>query len=551
MKKSANQGCFFRRSRQIRLLLTIEMMFLAAGLTGCSWFPDTTNPPMIIDASQHPVGYGQQTPPSYNDPRYAQPANAASNRNGAGTSYDPSAQGRQNGYPIPTVPPNAQMQQDPYRLATSSPPPSDRLPVQSSFSDQMYQNNQQIHTESVPVITQTPAAPYSAQNRYNSQVQPAVTDVQISEINRGMIAQAPPVPQTQTIPSQDPTPQTIKAGGTIPIPQSHTAQVTITGLTPGNGQSPPPALASQRGNLSVPELSRQSDAVTPAPIPVAAAAASQPAVKILANPTPEAVQYAQPVQTVQPAVSQQAAPATSIETLDIRTIQNMLEKFLQQQPKDTNVQLALRYLYQAQGLTDKASEPLKDIPVEQQAEALQLAKTFLLAQQASDKTSRDNPALIGEALQSLNQLENRLSENADLEIVNLNLCQDAARGFGQYQPIDKAELEAGKAKTIWIYFELRNFQTRRDEKGKYSSKIGAEITLYDDQFRVVKQMLQAEVPDESYNRRKDFYLHAGPLKLPDLSPGKYQLVVTAEDKNAKKAARPARFDFEIKADQKK
>jgi hypothetical protein len=572
MKNSRFQG-WLSGGSLFKALIATGVFLAAITTSGCGWWKDLTNPP-IIDASQQPPGYNQQ-PAAYDQ----QPSNY---------NQQPMAYSRQTASPY-SKPPAAQATSDPPAHTTASENPVLGPGVPSQFpalNPQPYSIPTRHYGQNPPPAN-SPVPPNAGR--------PAVADLRITEvapvntIPASLPATAPkksatPIPDAKTenfsalnpqfsAPARNASqsyPQT-----STPAPASSTPLTAITGLTADNNQFISAAPSPSRGTPAIRESERVTDAAPPLSQPAANVGSSltstQPALNIMAN-SAQSIQPSQPAMpasgekstnsssqpalfTSQPAIAsaQPSSPNPQLssnaapETLSIQTIQSMLEKYLRQQPTDTNVQLALRYLYQAQGQTDKASEPMKDIPIEQQAEALQFVRTFLLAQQACAPAGRDNPAVIAEALQSIQKLQSRLAENADLEIANLKICQEAARGFGQYLPANMADLESGKTKTLWIYFELRNFQTRTDEQGKFSSRVGAEIALYDEQFRLVKQLLQAEVPDESWNRRTDFYLHAGPLKLPDLAPGKYQLVVNVEDKIAQKAARPARLDFEIKA----
>ena len=49
----------------------------------------------------------------------------------------------------------------------------------------------------------------------------------------------------------------------------------------------------------------------------------------------------------------------------------------------------------------------------------------------------------------------------------------------------------------------------------------------------------------SLNRRHDFFFY-GPLQIPSLAPGEYELMVKVEDLLGNKAAVPERYKFTVK-----
>ena len=129
----------------------------------------------------------------------------------------------------------------------------------------------------------------------------------------------------------------------------------------------------------------------------------------------------------------------------------------------------------------------------------------------------------------------------------LEICDSGkVEGFGRYEVLPPEELASGKPRKVQVYCELQNFKSDLNDQGKYLTRLKAEITLYDANWRV-KAQLAGDVPDvPSYRPRRDFFLRAA-LDIPALAPGKYQLEVRIEDTVAKKIARPLRRDFEVKA----
>ncbi|MCH9021807.1 MAG: hypothetical protein IID32_03480 [Planctomycetes bacterium] len=252
-------------------------------------------------------------------------------------------------------------------------------------------------------------------------------------------------------------------------------------------------------------------------------------------------------QVVQVAVQQKQEGPGQVNHFDAMVAQ--LHKNLVRNPDDGVSQLALRTLYLAYGMNDKALGLLPSLPREKQTDAIGLARSLHLAAQSMRPENQSRTDLANRALAAWWEQGERIADRADLIIANLKVCRDkSVRGFGLYEVIPDSLLKTGEPRTIQIYCELQNFKSRLDSDGKYTSKIAAQVTLYNakDFGRTLAQLKWSEVPDvPSYNRRRDFFFR-GPLKLPRLKPGQYEIVVEVEDRQAAKTARPGRLKFEVK-----
>ncbi|MBN1845650.1 MAG: hypothetical protein JW810_08210 [Sedimentisphaerales bacterium] len=217
----------------------------------------------------------------------------------------------------------------------------------------------------------------------------------------------------------------------------------------------------------------------------------------------------------QPAVSVAASPSL---TPTLGRAVSELETFLAAHPRDSQVMLALHFLYQVQQRTQEAQQVL----------------------------ARDE-RLVGPMLELLEDLRGRLARQGDFVISCVKLCSQV-EGFGRYQEIPPADLQSGLTRQMYVYCVLENFQSKRDAEGKYVADIHMDVSLFDGRYRVLRQISE-DVPDTpSFHVRRDFFVLAS-LPLPSLAPGRYQLRVQMEDKIAGKLTRPEDIFFEVKGQQ--
>lgn len=219
-----------------------------------------------------------------------------------------------------------------------------------------------------------------------------------------------------------------------------------------------------------------------------------------------------------------------------------LEKLLSDNPQNVDLQMALRYAYAARGEYDKALQELKMVPIENQRDSIALARATILSSQLA---ANNDPMVANSALSAIRSLQDKVASKADLKISTFKICS-RVDNFGQYQEVAKSYLETGNACQVLVYCELENYQYKQDEEGKYSTSLHAEITLFDASLNVLQILSEDVVDTPSYNKRKDFFLR-GPFKMPQLKAGKYQIVISMEDKVAGKKALAARYNFEVKA----
>jgi len=220
-----------------------------------------------------------------------------------------------------------------------------------------------------------------------------------------------------------------------------------------------------------------------------------------------------------------------------------LEQLLMKKPENIQTQMALRLLYQAMGDQDKAMQSLEFLPVDNQVETMNLVQAMLLSTQARQK--KDNFLLANRALDALGELSDEVSSSADLMISCMKICSDRAEGFGQYNVLPAEKLSTGKPQRVWVYCELQNFRNHVNAEGKFFARLRADITLYDASLTPLAKLSDDVEDTPSFSKRRDFFLR-GPLDVPSLAPGKYEIVVSMEDKVAGRRAIPVRYAFEVK-----
>lgn len=125
-------------------------------------------------------------------------------------------------------------------------------------------------------------------------------------------------------------------------------------------------------------------------------------------------------------------------------------------------------------------------------------------------------------------LEGIRSEPA-VHIRNLKLCRRVS-GFGSYDLFDTSAFLAGREQSIVVYVELDQYRSTKGEDDQFHVRLNQEVTLYSESDGLaVWRQPAVEVKDQSFNRRKDFFV-VQIIRLPArLSVGKYRLKVRVTD----------------------
>ena len=217
----------------------------------------------------------------------------------------------------------------------------------------------------------------------------------------------------------------------------------------------------------------------------------------------------------------QMAPQASIG----REIEG-LEKQIREHPNDLNKQLRLRYLYLAEGLTDKALSLPEEMDPERAILLMKMIKSTIAAQ----NSLRDPTMISDEAVKAVEELRDWIQSHADLQIGRVALCT-SIHSFGRYQTVADDFFVSGGPNRAFLYCEVRNFASESIDDGKYRTRLAHRLELLTPQGHSIwKDPKEVEVVDICMNQRKDFFFNRLVQMPLGINPGSYVLKVTVEDK---------------------
>ncbi len=470
------------------LYLYLGLLLTAGWLAGCSSLNDYISQPMVIDASQ------RQVPSAKWENRYEN--NPNSNVTAQNSNQD-------------------------------SLPPSDSANPGSPQTSPQWSDLEYSQTQNPPAFNQQNQNSYTNSTQTNNPV-----------YDQPLSADPPRVAKVtiQEVPEQNSNQKTIPDETNKPALASNSVDQTRPNSSPANHTVSPEQ--NQIATAPVQKKPTGEDILLDANI--SANDSVTPALNIR-----DSSLSLQSMNLTQPALAQRPQNQNNSYRIDDTILE--LEKHIAQNPDDIHAQIALRCLYLAYGQEEKALQLLPELPADQQAKSLALTQAVhLSAKTLADKGSDTVSA--NQALEAVNNLSSQLADKADLVITRLEICKpDTVKGFGRFEVFPLTELETGHPRTVQVYCELRNFKSEVNAEGKFLSKLHCKIVLYDvtQNYKILKQE-EDDIQDvPSNSSRQDFFLR-GSLDIPQLEPGKYQLVVTMEDQIARKIARPAKIDFEVK-----
>ncbi len=222
------------------------------------------------------------------------------------------------------------------------------------------------------------------------------------------------------------------------------------------------------------------------------------------------------------------------------TVDDLIRLFqarLAETPNDLDLQLRLRMLYVVAGRDESALAPIAGLGDDEARTVSSLLRAMMALRDRS--TAQSDPTQAAQALQALQGLRERLMAHADLQIPALKLCR-SVDGYGVYKPFEQTDgtyiFPAGRSQPMIVYCELRNHTARRDEQGRYRTRLNMQLAVYDAQGRQVVFETDRNIQDVSANRREDFFLTRILFLPPSLAPGEYTLKITLEDVDANKVA---------------
>ncbi|MCH8880708.1 MAG: hypothetical protein IID34_12615 [Planctomycetes bacterium] len=235
------------------------------------------------------------------------------------------------------------------------------------------------------------------------------------------------------------------------------------------------------------------------------------------QPMPEVAMANRPVDVGQSSVALPAGIEAEIE---------QLEALVAQDPNEVGKQVRLRYLYLAEGMTEKALALPENMNPDQAVLLMKIVRSAIATQKVMD----DPTAVSGETVEAVEDLRDWLVSNADLEIPRVVLCT-SIHSYGRYEVIPDGFFVSGKANRAFLYCEVKNFATESTSDGKYRTRIAHRLELLTPQGHSVwKDTDEMEVVDICLNKRTDFFFNRL-VQLPlGINPGDYVLKVTVEDK---------------------
>jgi len=123
----------------------------------------------------------------------------------------------------------------------------------------------------------------------------------------------------------------------------------------------------------------------------------------------------------------------------------------------------------------------------------------------------------------------RVWEEQAIRIREVKLCR-RVQGYGVYDEFEDHTFLVGRENPMIVYVELDRFRSKETGGNQYQVKLAQEIVLYNESDGLaVWQQPRVDIVDESFNRRRDFFV-VQLLRLPErLSVGRYQLKVRITD----------------------
>jgi hypothetical protein len=208
---------------------------------------------------------------------------------------------------------------------------------------------------------------------------------------------------------------------------------------------------------------------------------------------------------------------------------------------ETDLQSRLRLLYL---LADRREDALKPV-----ASASATSQEFLsqevygLATWLDSDRITDSSRRAGETRLQLANALNRLSELAPLTLRNLSFVHKVG-SYGNYEPFDSYEFRPDQE--VILYVEVENYKSEETPKG-FRTALQGSYQIYNSDHQQVTSQDLGVTEDSCRNPRRDFFLIYGfhMKKNKDMTPGKYTLKLTIEDKKSSKFGQ-ASIDFTIR-----
>jgi hypothetical protein len=305
------------------------------------------------------------------------------------------------------------------------------------------------------------------------------------------------------------------------------------------------ATTTQVASVAPPNVESASEPSS-APAPAAAEPQGAPASAAVAatpNSASQTPSVGAPPDTVQAAAitaadSAKAAPAdasdreASIERVRaelISTLETEIRDRRTKNPADEELprlEQQLRLLYLAANRLDDAALAVESLDPQQREAYKHLM--FGLGVWLSPDEARRAPLRTAKVLRSLRDSTGELSAASKLELRKLAFCERVDY-FGWYTEFPRNEFRPKEQ--VILYVEVDNFAAEKKGQG-YETELQGSYQIFDERGQIVAERQLPLDREVCRNYRRDYFL-AYPIYMPDgISPGRYRLELTIEDRKA-------------------
>lgn len=144
-------------------------------------------------------------------------------------------------------------------------------------------------------------------------------------------------------------------------------------------------------------------------------------------------------------------------------------------------------------------------------------------------------AMAAEKARPFIDMADRIRSRSDLTVSSLSLCRKVM-AYGVYEPIEPLRFVAGPNNRAVVYCEVDGFLSQLNDKSLWGTELWLGLRLFSESNLELWTPPLDKVTDVSRKRRRDFFI-AKPIQLPAiLTPGRYFLKATVEDRQAHRVA---------------
>jgi hypothetical protein len=304
-----------------------------------------------------------------------------------------------------------------------------------------------------------------------------------------------------------------------------------------SGASPFAAVVPKMGEAIQADAKLKIDSDVPQNLPESADDVSAPPAKVKTpaqNPVRASAAFPPPPTVPAPAV---ATPAPNLEqpiTASTDVYEQSLVDQIHQYPKDVAAQLDYQLLRLVRQEPSPDMEMLSNLSSEDR-EVISAVLDGL--SNFRNTTKADDNMMLGQKIQPLIDMADRLRSQAELAIPTIALCT-SVKSFGVYTPLASPRMIAGRDHEVVVYCEVQNFTSTQTADKTWETKLTQELELFTESGLAVWPEKAGAQPleDSSHNRRHDFFI-SRLITLPaSLPAGNYVLKITISDEQSHRVA---------------